>query len=103
MIKVTVLYPNPEGAQFDMDYYVSKHFPLIAARVGAALRGYGAERGVAGAMAGMPAPYIAIGHLLFDSLESFQTAFGPHLEEIVSDIPNYTNTQPTVQIGEVTL
>jgi hypothetical protein len=27
----------------------------------------------------------------------------PHAAEIKSDIPNYTNTQPTIQVSEVKL
>jgi uncharacterized protein (TIGR02118 family) len=46
---------------------------------------------------------MAMGHLLFDSVEAFQQSFGPHAETIVGDIPNYTNTQPTIQLSEVKL
>ena len=47
------------------------------------------------------APFIAIGHLIFDSVDSFQNSFGPHAEKIMADIPNYTNTQPQIQISEI--
>jgi uncharacterized protein (TIGR02118 family) len=40
-------------------------------------------------------------HLTFDSLEAFQKAFGPHAEAIMSDVPNYTNSQPAVQISQI--
>jgi hypothetical protein len=42
-----------------------------------------------------------MGHLYFDSTDAFQTAFAPHAQAIMADIPNYTNTQPTIQISEV--
>jgi uncharacterized protein (TIGR02118 family) len=42
-------------------------------------------------------------HLLFDSVGSFQQAFDAHAPAILADIPNYTNTQPTVQVSEVKL
>jgi len=29
MIKVSVLYPNEKGKKFDMDYYGTKHLPLV--------------------------------------------------------------------------
>ncbi|HBI79882.1 MAG TPA: EthD family reductase, partial [Marinobacter adhaerens] len=35
------------------------------------------------------------------SVADFQTAFGPHAKEILGDIPNFTNVQPTVQISDV--
>ena len=39
--------------------------------------------------------------LLFESVESFQSGFNPHAAEILGDVPNYTNTQPVIQISEV--
>ncbi|WP_250832127.1 EthD family reductase [Marinobacter sediminum] len=45
--------------------------------------------------------YIAMGHLYFDSVNDFEAAFGPHAKEILGDIPNFTNVQPTVQVSEV--
>jgi uncharacterized protein (TIGR02118 family) len=59
------------------------------------------EQGLGGAEPGSPATYVAMGHLLFDSVEAFQSAFGPYAEAIMADIPNYTDTQPTIQISEV--
>jgi uncharacterized protein (TIGR02118 family) len=44
---------------------------------------------------------VAIGHLWFDSVASFQGAFGPNADKILGDIPNYTNIEPIVQISEV--
>jgi len=62
----------------------------------------GAERGLAGGP-GAPAPYIASGYLLFDSIADFQGSFGPRTEKIVADIPNYTPVQPVLQVSEITL
>jgi len=36
-------------------------------------------------------------------VEDFQSAFGPHMEEIMGDIPNYTKIEPVIQISEVKL
>jgi uncharacterized protein (TIGR02118 family) len=101
MIKVSVLYPNEEGKKFDMDYYCNSHIPMIQEKLGAALKGGAVEQGLSGAEPGSPATYVAMGHLLFDSVEAFQNAFGPHAEAIMADIPNYTDIQPTLQISEV--
>jgi uncharacterized protein (TIGR02118 family) len=103
MIKVSVLYPNNPGAKFDMAYYTSKHMPMVQRKIGAACKGIAAEQGVSGAEPGSKPAYIAIGHLLFDSVASFQSGFGPHSAEILADIPNYTNTQPVVQISDIKL
>jgi uncharacterized protein (TIGR02118 family) len=103
MIKVSVLYPNTPGARFDMSYYVKKHMPMVREKCGPACHSIAAEGGVSGGEPGSKAPYIAAGHLTFDSVAAFEKAFGPHATEILGDIPNYTNTQPVIQIAEITL
>ena len=101
MIKVSVFYPNNEGSSFDMDYYCNTHIPLVQKKLGAILKGVSVEQGVSGPEPGSRATYVAMGHLLFESVDAFQSAFEPHAEAIMGDIPNYTEIQPTIQISEV--
>lgn len=101
MIKVSVMYPDAPGARFNHDYYRDKHMPLVKARMGAHCRSYTVDKGLAGGAPGQPATYVAMCHLYCDSVESFQAGFGPHAQEIMADIPNYTNLAPVVQISEV--
>ena len=103
MVKVSVLYPNGPGSRFDMGYHLGRHIPMVQQKLGTALKGTDVEGGVSGSQPGSPPAFVAMGHLLFDTVESFQQAFGPHAEAIVGDIPNYTNTQPTIQVSEVKL
>ena len=103
MIIVSVLYPNAPGCKFDLDYYLQRHVPMVQQRLGAALKRVAVERGLAGGAPGAPAPFLAMAHLYFDSVEAFQSAFGPHAGAILADVPNYTNTTPVIQIGEVSL
>jgi uncharacterized protein (TIGR02118 family) len=103
MIKVTILYPNTPDATFDMKYYVTRHLPMVRDKCAPACHSIAAEGGLGGAQPGSQAPYIAIGHLTFDSAEAFQKSFGPHAAEILGDIPNYTNLQPIIQISEIAL
>ncbi len=98
-IKVMILYPNEEGKTFDMDYYSQKHMPMVAELFGAPLKSYSIDRGIAGRTPEEPVPYIAIGCFYFDQLSDYDNAFGPNAEKILSDIPNYTNIQPVVQIS----
>lgn len=74
---------------------------MVQEKLGAALKGVAVEQGLSGAEPGSQATYVAMGHLLFDSVEAFQEAFGPHAEAIMGDVPNYTDVQPTIQISEV--
>ncbi len=101
LTKVTILYPNTEGNTFDMDYYANKHMPMVAELLGDALKGLEIDKGMAGRTPEDPVPYLAIGYLYFDSLAEYQNAFGPNAAQITGDIPNYTNSQPVIQISEV--
>ena len=103
MIKVSVFYPNSKSSKFDMEYYTSKHMPMVQSKLGKACRRLEVDQGVAGGTPGSAPAYSAIGHLFFDSVESFQTAFTPHANTILADIPNYTNSQPIIQISEIML
>lgn len=103
MIKVSVLYPNQAGTKFDMSYYLNHHIPLVQRLLGSALKGVSVEDGISGEEPGSAAPYIATGHLVFDSVQAFQASFAPHAQEIMEDIPKYTNSEPLLQIGEVKL
>ena len=101
MIKVSVFYPNEEGKKFDMRYYFNKHVPMVQQKLGAACKRVAIEQGLGGAVPGSRATYLVMFHLYFDSVESFQTDFGPHAQAIMGDIPNFTDIQPTIQISEV--
>jgi uncharacterized protein (TIGR02118 family) len=35
MVKVSVMYPNQAGANFDHGYYRDRHMPMVAAKLGA--------------------------------------------------------------------
>ena len=103
MIKVSVLYPSGTDSRFDMDYYLNRHVPMVLAKLGQACKGAAVEEGLGGITPGSPPAFSAMGHLYFDSVEAFQAAFGPHADELMADIPNYTNVQPTIQVSEVKL
>ena len=101
MIIVSVLYPNGSGSKFDLDYYLQRHMPMVQKRLGAPLKRVAVERGLAGGAPGAPPPFLAAGHLYFDSVEEFGAGFAEHGAAIQADIPNYTNTQPVIQISAV--
>jgi uncharacterized protein (TIGR02118 family) len=101
MIRVSVFYPTQNGSKFDMDYYCKSHIPMVQQKLGAACKGVAVEHGLSGATPGSRPTFVAMGHLYFDSAEAFQAAFGPHAQEIMADIPNYTDIQPTIQLSEV--
>jgi uncharacterized protein (TIGR02118 family) len=102
MIKVSVFYENTEGKKFDMAYYCNKHIPMIKEKLGIACKRVEVDEGLGGAQPGSKPAFVAVAHLLFDSVETFQNTFGPHAAIIMGDVPNYTDIQPIVQISNVT-
>jgi uncharacterized protein (TIGR02118 family) len=100
MIKITAMYPNDDGVDFDFDYYVNKHIPLVQELLSPAIKGASVDRGIAGAGGG-DAPYVVLGHMLFESVEAFQEVMGSAAERLRDDVPNFTNATPVTQISEV--
>ena len=101
MIKVSVMYPNTPGARFDHEYYRDQHMPMVKARMGNHCKYYTVDKGLAGGTPDAPAIYVGMCHIFCESVEAFQAGFGPHAEEILGDIPNYTDLSPVLQISEV--
>jgi len=77
MIKVSVFYENVEGKKFDLAYYCNKHMPMVKQKLGAACKRVEVEQGLGGAQPGSKPAFIAMGHMLFDSVDAFQKAFTP--------------------------
>lgn len=103
MITVNVLYPNKDGAKFDMNYYLASHIPMVKRVLGSALKGCVVEQGLGGGAPGTKAEFSVLCHLRFDSVESFQAAFGPHAAQIQNDIANYASEAPIIQVSDVKL
>ncbi len=101
MIKVSVMYPNQPGARFDHTYYRDQHMPLVQKKLGAHCKSYTVDKGLAGGAPGQAATYVCVGNIFCESVEAFQAGFGPHAQEIMADIPNYTDLSPVIQISEV--
>ena len=101
MIRLIALYPTKENAKFDFDYYTKKHMPLAVSR----LKDFGCirtevDRGL-GTADGGSAQFVCIGYLYFENIEGFKKGLEAHGEELMGDIPNYTNIEPCIQINEV--
>jgi uncharacterized protein (TIGR02118 family) len=101
LIKVSVMYPFSEGKTFNMEYYESKHMPMVAGFLGSNLVKYTIEKGVASGIPNQPLPYMAIGIFYIKSLEDYQAAIGPNRDAIRADFANYTNTAPIILVSEV--
>ena len=100
MIHITVAYPNTEGATFDHDYYQGKHMALVRALGGDAVKRLEVDKALATPDPSTKPPWIAAGHLYFETIEAFQAMFAEHGGEIMGDVPNFTDTEASIVISE---
>jgi uncharacterized protein (TIGR02118 family) len=84
-----------------MEYYETKHMPMVAGLLGSNLVKYSIEKGLASGIPNQPLPYMAIGTFYVKNLNDYQTAIGPKREAIRADFANYTNIAPVILISEV--
>ncbi|MCW2243011.1 EthD family reductase [Azospirillum canadense] len=103
MIKITIQYPNKDGARFDIDYYVSTHMPMAIEKLGPGVRGVTVEHGISGALPGSAPAFVASCSFLFDTADAFYEAFLPNAAQLQGDIPNYTDIEPVIHFSEVKL
>jgi uncharacterized protein (TIGR02118 family) len=101
MIKVSIIYPGGDDKTFNWEYYSSKHVPMLKSLLGDSIKAITIDKGISGRTPGSPAPYLAIFNMYFKTITAYQNSFGPNAEKIRSDVANYTNIQPIVQISEV--
>jgi uncharacterized protein (TIGR02118 family) len=103
MVKISILYPDSPAAKFDMNYYLETHMPMsigyLSAHAG--FRSVSVERGVAGQEPGSSAPFRALCHYVFQSMDDFLAAFMPHAPVLQGDMHNYTNIAPVIQISQI--
>jgi len=74
---------------------------MVKQRLGAACLYYTVDKGIAGGAPGTEPVYVAKCDFVCTSVEAFQAARGPHVQEIRDDVANYTDIQPVLQISEV--
>lgn len=101
LIKITIMYPYAEGKTFNMEYYETKHMPMVAGYLGENLVRYTIEKGLSAGRPGQPLPYMAIGTFYVKRLNEYQAAIAPHVEKIRADFANYTNVVPVILVSEV--
>jgi len=101
LIKVSIMYPFAEGKTFNMEYYETKHMPMVAGFLGSNLVKYTIEKGLASGIPNQPLPYMAIGTFYVKSLKDYQAAIAPNRDAIRADFVNYTNIAPIILVSEV--
>ena len=93
MIRLSVLYPETEGATFDHDYYREVHVPLC-------LKSW--QLDAAEINRGINGPYVAAVHFLFESVDALNAAMASEgTGAVLADVANYTTIQPVLQTSEI--
>lgn len=97
---VSVIYQLQAGQDFNLDYYMKTHIPMVQKLFGPlglnkvqVLHGVGAPSG--------PAPAKVIALLDFQSADAFKKAIDTHGPAVMGDIANFTQCTPSLQFNEV--
>jgi uncharacterized protein (TIGR02118 family) len=101
LTKISVMYPYAEGKTFNMEYYETKHMPMVAGFLGSNLVKYTIEKGLSSGIPNQPLPFMAIGTFYVKSLSEYQAAIAPNRDAIRADFVNYTNAVPVILVSEV--
>ena len=94
MIRVSVMYA--QGGKFDFDYYRTRHMRLVHKL----LDPFGLVKTEVNKGVG-DSPFIAIGHLVFNTMEDMQKGLQAHDPELAADVVNFTDVKPQFQVGEI--
>lgn len=101
MICLSVMYPNTPGKKFDHDYYANNHMPMVLGRLkDLGMTRYEIDRGVSAGAPGSAPAFVCIGRCYFETPGALDQSMSQHGAQIMADIPNYTDIQPSLQVGE---
>lgn len=98
--RLSAIYPKTADSTFDMDYYMDSHIPLVEELFQPL--SVEVNVGVAGAAEGSEPPYAVMTDITFATLEDLQNAVATHGEEVIGDIPNFTNVDAQLQTNSST-
>ena len=94
MIRVSVMYPRP--GKFDFDYYAKEHMKIVHKLLDPfGLVESEVNKGVESA------PYLAVGHLVFKTMEDMQQGLQSHDPDLAAHMVNFTDIQPQLQVSEI--
>jgi uncharacterized protein (TIGR02118 family) len=97
MIRVLVLYPRVEGKRFDLDYYKNRHMPLVKER----LNPVKVEMDIGISRGDQRTPYLAVSHMIFESIEQLATRYAKAADELNADKLKFTDLDLIFQVSEI--
>lgn len=96
-----VVYPASEGTRFDFDYYLATHMPMVEQHLGPHIDRTLVTKGLASGPDAPPA-FHAVTTMVFADKAAMDAAMGA-AEPLLQDIPNFTDCEPQMLVGEVVL
>ena len=94
MIRISVLYPK--GGKFNFEYYASNHMKLVHELLDPfGLIKTEVDKGMA------DSPFMAVGHLYFNSAEEMQKGLQAHDPTLAADLVNFSDVPPQFQVSEI--
>lgn len=98
-VSLQVLYPVGDDTTFDFDYYSTKHMEIVGSSMGPHIDAVVVTKGLAGGPDTPPA-FHAIATITCKDQATLDAMLAA-AEPALADIPNFTNVQPQMLIGEV--
>ena len=98
MIRITLVYRDPENAHFDFDYHVNHHVVMskhLLANCG--LLTIEVQKCVR-ALDGENSDVVCISHVEFEYEDGLSKALEVHGAELMSDCSNHTNCDPEIYV-----
>ena len=103
MISVLVVYAGKPEARFDLDYYTSRHLPMVRRLLAPmGMRSLTFVTDSSPGSVGAAPLFRLVAELRFDDSEATSRALGAHGAETQADIPNFTDITPIIVVGELT-
>jgi uncharacterized protein (TIGR02118 family) len=85
-----------KGGKFDYDYYVSTHMKLVHKLLDPfGLVKTEVDKGIG------DAPFMAVGHLIFNTIENMQKGLQAHDPDLAADLVNFSDVKPEFQVSEI--
>ena len=98
---ISVMYENVDDATFDLDYYMTKHMPLVGEKFKPfGIKGWRVLKAVSGPTGEKPL-YSIIANLEFDTVEQFRAAVAAEGGPVFADVPNFSNKAPVVVMADL--
>ena len=101
-VTFTAMYPNTEGSNFDIDYYMNKHIPLVQKLWGNKLLKTQVVSDLPNPLTGDAPTYRVIAHLEVTNKTDLISLIEAHGKELGEDFPNYSDIKPVIQVSEIT-